>query len=218
MNWAEQVDGYCERTDFSYWSEPINAVTNAAFLIVALIMWRRSLGNPSARVLCAILFAIGVGSYLFHTHATQWAGLADVAPIGVFILTYIFLTNRDIVGWPSWLAAIGTLAFIPYAAALLPILDSIAFIEISNFYWTVPILLIVYAIFLRRRFPRTARGFVFGAALLCISIILRSLDEIWCDWLPMGTHFAWHCLNAVMLGTMIEVYRRHVLAARATQR
>ena len=27
------IDAYCERTDPSYWSEPVNAVTNAAFLI-----------------------------------------------------------------------------------------------------------------------------------------------------------------------------------------
>jgi hypothetical protein len=29
---------------------------------------------------------------------------------------------------------------------------------------------------------------------------------------PLGTHFGWHLLNAVMLGWMIEVYRRHMLA------
>jgi hypothetical protein len=28
----------------------------------------------------------------------------------------------------------------------------------------------------------------------------------------MGTHFLWHILNGLMLGWMIEVYRRHMLA------
>ena len=32
-----QVDVYCERTDFSFWSEPINALTNIAFLIAAAL-------------------------------------------------------------------------------------------------------------------------------------------------------------------------------------
>ena len=32
------IDAYCERTDASYWSEPVNAVTNAAFLIGRLFM------------------------------------------------------------------------------------------------------------------------------------------------------------------------------------
>lgn len=31
MEWFEAVDGYCERVDAAFWSEPINAVTNAAF-------------------------------------------------------------------------------------------------------------------------------------------------------------------------------------------
>jgi hypothetical protein len=44
VNWSEQIDAYCERTDFSYWSEPVNAVTNLAFLVAAVWMWRRTGG------------------------------------------------------------------------------------------------------------------------------------------------------------------------------
>ncbi len=209
MDWMEKIDGYCERTDVSYWSEPLNAVTNAAFIIAALIMWRRTAGLPAARVLCAILFAIGIGSYLFHTHATAWAALADVAPIGIFILTYLFLTNRDILGLPLILSLIGTALFIPYAAIVVPLLNRIPFIEISNFYWTVPILLFLYAFFLRHRAPAVTRGFVAGGLLLCLSITLRSLDETLCAAFPIGTHIFWHMLNGLMLGWMIEVYTRH---------
>lgn len=218
MDWLAQSDIYCERTDLTYWSEPINAVTNAAFLLAAIIMWRRSEGVWGARFLCIVLAAIGIGSYLWHTHATNWASLSDVAPIGIFILTYLFLVNRDILNWPMWLAILGTLAFIPYAALLLPILDSIPFVQISNFYWTVPILLVIYGVSLRHRYPLTSRGFIVGAGILVFSIVLRSVDEMVCGSLPIGTHFLWHGFNGLMLGYMIEVYLRHVLAARATQR
>ena len=88
----EQIDGYCERTDFTYWAEPLNAVTNAAFLVAAIIMWRR-VSDPFGRALCVILFAIGIGSYLFHTHATVWAVILDVLPILLFVLLYIFVAN-----------------------------------------------------------------------------------------------------------------------------
>ncbi len=211
MDWFAQIDGYCERTDFTYWSEPLNAVTNVAFIIAALILWRRSAGVPMARVLSGILFVIGVGSFLFHTHATIWASVADVAPIGIFILTYLFVVNRDMVPMGGWLAAFATALFIPYAAALVPMLNRIPFIAISNFYWTVPILLALYAVFLRRR-PGIAQGFLIGAALLCLSITIRSLDEILCDVIPIGTHFIWHIMNGIMLGWMIHVYTRHMLA------
>jgi hypothetical protein len=211
MDWFEQVDGYCERTDFSYWSEPINAATNLAFIIAALVLWRRSTGVPMARVLSVILFATGIGSFLFHTHATLWASVADVVPIGIFILTYLFVVNRDMVPMGGWLAALATALFIPFAAVLLPVLNQIPFVAISNFYWTVPILLALYAVLLRRK-PGIAQGFLIGAALLCLSITIRSLDEILCDVIPVGTHFVWHLLNGVMLGWMIHVYTRHMLA------
>ena len=211
MDWFEQVDGYCERTDFSYWSEPINAATNLAFIIAALVLWRRSTGVPMARVLSVILFATGFGSFLFHTHATLWASVADVVPIGIFILTYLFVVNRDMVPMGGWLAAFATALFIPFAAVLVPVLNQIPFIAISNFYWTVPILLALYAVLMRRK-PGIAQGFLIGAALLCLSITIRSLDEILCDVIPVGTHFVWHLLNGVMLGWMIHVYTRHMLA------
>lgn len=217
MNWSQQFDAYCERTDFTYWSEPFNAISNAAFLIAATLMWRRVTGLLWAQILCVILFVIGIGSFLFHTHATQWASTADVVPIGVFILTYLFIVNRHVMGWPLWAAILGTLGFFPYAAGLLVILNDIPFIRISNFYWTVPILLLIYSVVIRRSNPRTARGFVIGAALLAVSITLRSLDEDLCANWPIGTHFMWHILNACMLAWMIEVYRTHMLEAHPKQ-
>ena len=215
MNWTETFDGYCERLDPSFWAEPVNAVTNAAFLIAAVIMvyrLRRS-GLVGAYVLVLVLSAIGVGSFLFHTFATGWAALADVAPIGAFILIYLFLVHRFMVGWSLMLSLVATSLFIPYAALLTPALGALPFFEISSFYWTVPVLLFAYAFVLRGRLPSVAKGMAIGGGLLVISITLRSVDMPLCDGFPLGTHFLWHCLNAVMLGWMIEVYRRHSLAS-----
>jgi len=213
VDWSVAIDGYCERLGPAYWAEPVNAVTNAAFLIAAAVMWRRCAGLPLARLLCLILAAIGIGSFLFHTHATGWAALADTAPIGLFILTYLFATNLHICRWPLWAALAGTLAFIPYAAALTPLFDRLPFFTISAFYWPVPLLIAGYAAALARRAPATAQGLAIGAGLLVLSLTFRSLDEPLCAAFPLGTHFLWHILNALMLGWMIEVYRRHRLAA-----
>lgn len=210
MDWTQQFDGYCERVDLTYWSEPVNAVTNAAFIIAAVLMWGRTKGNGPARALCLVLFAIGVGSYLFHTHATGWALLADVAPIGIFILFYLFLVHRDVVGLGLWLALGATALFLPYAAGVTTLLRGVPFFEVSNFYWTVPILLFIYGPALWSRYPGTARGMVIGGAILTASISFRSVDEMVCDQFPLGTHFMWHILNGVMLGWMIEVYARHI--------
>ena len=213
MDWTRAIDDYCERTDASYWSEPINAVTNLAFVLVALIMWRRTSGLPAGRWLSGVLFAIGVGSYLFHTHATAWSATLDVIPIAVFTLSFLYLANRDFWGWPLWGAALGTVAFIPYAAVFTPVFAGLPFFSVSSVYWVLPVLIAAYGVLLRRKVPETGRGLLIGAGVLTISLVFRSLDEALCDRIPFGTHFLWHILNGVMLGWMIEVWRRHKTSA-----
>lgn len=216
MDWTAQIDGYCERTDFTFWSEPLNALTNLLYIFGGLWMyWRsRHYSLPIATALSVLLVLIGIGSFLFHTYATSWAALADVAPIGAFILVYIFAVHRDVLGLKAWIAAVATAGFVPFAAVMVPLLNQIPFLRISNFYWTVPILLVAYALIVRRYKAETAMGMIAGALLLSVSITLRSLDELLCDVFPVGTHIFWHTLNSIMLPFMIEVYRRHMLEAR----
>lgn len=211
MDWLAPVDAYCERTGPDYWSEPINALTNLAFILVALLMARRlhGPGMTMGRALAAILFIIGIGSWLFHTHANRLTGLMDVLPILVFILLYIFAASRDYFGARPWVALLVTLAFFPYAAATVPIFAAIPGIGSSAGYAPVPLLILIYAVLLRRRAPDTARGLAIGSGILILSLTFRTLDQPLCDITPFGTHFMWHILNAVMLGWMIEVWRRH---------
>jgi hypothetical protein len=212
LDWTRAIDGYCERTDPSYWSEPVNAVTNAAFLIAAWIMWRRVRGQdlPLATLMVVILAAIGAGSYLFHTYAQVWAATADVIPIVLFILLYVFAATRDFLGMGTSISLGVTVLFVPYAAALTGLFALLPFFAVSAPYWPVPLLITVYALLLAFRHPATARGLWIGAFLLILSLVFRSIDEAVCGTVPFGTHFMWHILNGVMLGWMIEVYRRHM--------
>ena len=216
MDWTAQIDLYCERTDFTFWSEPLNALTNFLYLAGAIYMFARVRRDrlPLAVALSVLLGLIAIGSFLFHTTATAWASAADTTPIGIFILVYLFAVNRDFLEFLWWQAGLMTAGFVPYAAVAVPLLDRIPFFAISNFYWTVPILLLAYAPFVARKNRATALGMVAGALLLAVSISVRSVDLMVCDWFPAGTHFIWHTLNAVMLPWMIELYRRHMLAKR----
>lgn len=209
MELTRYIDGYCERMDPGYWAEPVNAVSNAAFLIAAFVMWRRSVGVPLARALVGILFAIGVGSFLFHTHAQVWAAIADVVPILLFILVYIFAINRDVWGFGTWGALGLTALFFPYAAVTVPVFQVLPIGGTAG-YAPVPLLILIYAVLLRRREPELARGFVIGAGILIVSMTMRTIDEPLCALIPMGTHYWWHILNAIMLGWMIEVYLRYL--------
>lgn len=209
MAWRDAVDGYCERLTPGYWAEPVNAVTNMAFVVAAALMWRRTAGLPLARAMVLVLGAIGAGSYLFHTHANRATGVMDVIAIIAFILLYVFAASRDFLGLAPWRAGLATAAFLPYAAATVPLWSMIPGLGSSAGYAPVPVLILVYAWLLRRRAPATAQGLAAGAGLLVLSLVFRTLDEPLCAVWPMGTHFLWHLLNAVMLGWMINVYVRH---------
>ncbi|MCA3436806.1 MAG: ceramidase domain-containing protein [Rhodobacter sp.] len=210
MAWRDDaVDGYCERLTPGYWAEPVNAVTNMAFVVAAALMWRRTAGLPLARAMVLVLGAIGVGSYLFHTHANRATGVMDVIAIIAFILLYVFAASRDFLGLAPWRAGLATAAFLPYAAATVPLWSMIPGLGSSAGYAPVPVLILFYAWLMRRRAPATAQGLAAGAGLLVLSLVFRTLDEPLCAVWPMGTHFLWHLLNAVMLGWMINVYVRH---------
>jgi dipeptide/tripeptide permease len=205
----DRIDAYCERLGPEFWAEPVNALTNLAFLLAALVMgwrWRR---DPLARALALMLAAIGVGSFLFHTLATRWAAAADTGPILLFILLYVCSAHRRIWG-QGGLASAGFAALtIPWLAVLTPLFERLPGFSVSSFYWPVPALILLHALLLRRRAPATARRFAIGAGLLSASLLFRSLDGALCGVVPVGTHFLWHLLNALMLGWMIEALGRH---------
>ncbi|SDW67001.1 Ceramidase [Ruegeria halocynthiae] len=217
MDWTQYIDGYCERLLPAYWAEPINAATNAAFLIAAFIMWRRVRGRgmPLAMGLVVILAMIGLGSYLFHTHAQVWAAIADTAPILLFILVYIYAVNRDVWEMRPGYALGLTALFIPFAALTIPVFQMVPGLGGSSAYAPVPLLILIYAFMLRQKTPDTARELAIGAGILIASITFRALDDPICGHLPIGTHFMWHILNAIMLGWMIEVYRRAIRTVAA---
>ena len=105
MNIFAPVDIYCERTDPSYWSEPVNALTNLSFILAAIWTYRearRQSGQQRHDVLILIAIAmaclVGIGSYLFHTHAQVWSSLIDVIPIWTFVAYYLFLAIYRIIG------------------------------------------------------------------------------------------------------------------------
>ena len=212
MDLSKPIDIYCERLDIGIWAEPINAVTNIAFILAAIIMWLRCKNLVEGKILSFLLFSIGCGSFLFHTYAQTWAALLDVTAILIFILTYIFVANRRFLVWSKMVSLIGVILFFPYQLLLVSILSNIQFFGLSVQYIPVAILIFIYSGLLRKSEPNLSRGLFIGAAILCLSIISRTVDEPLCSILSVGTHFVWHILNAIMLSWMIEILRRHMLA------
>src|SRR6266436_1432266 len=122
MDWSTPIDLYCERTDASFWAEPANALSNAAFLIAAAAafwLWRRAGSRDwPALALIVVVVAVGIGSFAFHTLATRGAMLADVIPIAVFIYGYLLLALRRFLGLAAGVAVAIVVAYAAGAQAL----------------------------------------------------------------------------------------------------
>ncbi len=243
MDWHRQIDIYCERLDASFWAEPINAVTNAAFLIaagLALWLWRREAPRDWPRLFFIIvLTAIGIGSFLFHTVATVWAALTDVVPIAIFIYGFFFLALRRFFGAGNLVAGIGTVLFLAGSVGVNALLPD-GFLNGSGSY--LPALAAIFGLaamlfvladhqarFLTAGKTRaretlsdaeralkegqvTARRAAGWALLIAgivfvVSVTFRSIDMAVCAALPIGVHYMWHVLNAVVLFYVLESAR-----------
>jgi hypothetical protein len=196
------VDIYCERTDPGFWSEPLNAASNAAFLVAAALIVRHSRRRgavpPDARLLAALVALVGAGSFAFHTFATVWAGWLD----GIFILAfiYVFLARflARVPGWDWKGIAAGLAGYWLFSRAVtMPFREG----ALNGSFTYLPALLMLVGLAAwagHRQHPAAAR-LALGAGVFAVSLVFRTLDLELCDVWPAGTHAVWHCLNAVVL-------------------
>ncbi len=203
MDWSAPIDLYCERTDASFWAEPANALTNAAFLIAAAAafwLWRRQSGSDRSRdwpalALIVVVVAVGIGSFAFHTLATRGAVLADVIPIAVFIYGYLLLALRRFLGLAAGVAVAIVAAYAVGAQALSWLAPPYA---LNGSVGYLP------ALVARAAHGPARRGLELAAMIFTVSLALRTIDLAACDTLPLGTHFSWHLLNAAVLYVLLR--------------
>lgn len=213
--WLEPLDNYCERTGPEFWSEPVNAATNAAFLIAAFLAWREAkrLGKDDSLVvfLCALVGVIGVGSFVFHSFAQRWSLMADVIPIQIFILAALAATLNRVFGlrWPIAGAATAVFAVaVGFAGGWLRRLTGGALNGSEGYLPPLAALIVTSAILVARGNP-AGRTLGAAAAVFAVSLTFRSVDRAICDGFALGTHFLWHSLNAVTLWLVLITIVRH---------
>jgi hypothetical protein len=200
--WAK-VDLYCERTDWSFWSEPLNAVTNLAFLIAAILIVRRVRRERGAlpwdaSLLAALAVLVGVGSFLFHTFATVWGRWLDLAFIAIFIYVVIarFLARAAGLGWRG--ALVGLVLYFALERGA-----RVAFppetLSGSVVYLPALLTLTAFAAYAWQRRDPAAPRLVTAVAVFLVALVLRTVDHAVCQAWPAGTHFLWHLMVAWVL-------------------
>ncbi|WP_045684155.1 ceramidase domain-containing protein [Martelella endophytica] len=217
------IDIYCERTAAGFWNEPINALTNLAFIFAAMVAWRlawqRARKSPLELTVIALVAIIGVGSFLFHTLATPLSAAFDVVPIWLFFFAYLLLVFTRISGGRAF-------DVIGYMVATLLGFVAIVFVvgqlgaggTLNGSLQYAPALLamaVATAIALWRHHP-VWRYFASATAIFIMSLTFRSLDQAACvATAGIGTHFLWHMLNATVLGILLVGAVRELPPAEA---
>jgi Ceramidase len=237
---SEHVFLYCERgSDTALLAEPANAASNLGFIFAALagfwLLWRRPSERDAADsyLLAALILLIGLGSLAFHLFANRGSELADVVPIGLFMLVYVGIAlNRFLAVSPGWtmLIAAGFAALVYVTLQLKcgsgmlgsPVADSTGPSKCLNGsigYLPALLGLIVIGALMRERGHPAAHYLLWAALVFAISVTLRSLDVQLCNSFTIagrkvGTHAAWHLLNA---GVLFLLLRSSLEAGRGTK-
>jgi hypothetical protein len=202
------IDSYCERTAPGLWNEPANAVSNVAFLIAAAVLIRLLAAGPrrapvSVWLLPVLLGVVGGCSLSFHTFATTATAALDTLSILAFILTAVVLLVHWMwrVRWRwAWPAAPAYLVAALGVNAALLLAGERATV---GGYLPALLGLVGFGVAVRYTAPPDAAGagrrLLLAGAVFAVSLTLRTADGAVCGGFPVGTHFLWHLLNAVVL-------------------
>ncbi|MDJ0950834.1 MAG: ceramidase domain-containing protein [Alphaproteobacteria bacterium] len=214
------VDNYCERIGPALDAEPVNAITNAAFLIASAAAWRLSSRHAPPRergliqTLIVTIAVVGAGSFLFHTVGNRWTEWADVVPIVAFALLYAWLILTLFLAWPP-LPKLVTVLLLLLSTVYLEAYAPAPFLWGGALYIPAILTLIAFSITLWRIRPAAGQAMsVAGVVFLC-SLTARMADMPLCELWSLGTHFLWHLLNAVLLYLLMRVVILH--APRAVE-
>lgn len=206
------LNSYCERAGSAeFWAEPFNAITNVAFILAAYYSAKAlaALGKPRRNTvdiwaLVFLLAGIGIGSFLWHTAASPTTVLMDVIPILLFMNLYIIALLWRIfqLKWCHillvWCCYFGASLL---GEKLLPpdMLNG------SVLYLPTYITLVLFTLAAWRFQPHAFPALFTATVIFTLSLVFRTVDIASCASLPIGTHFLWHCLNAVLLYRLMQL-------------
>ena len=193
------MDAYCERVGMGLFAEPLNAFSNVSFLLAAWAAWvlARHTGALSAgvRVLIALGASVGVGSILWHTVPTMLTLILDSVPILIFIIWFIWLYARNVIGMRPLFAVAAAVALLVATLLALPFSGVLH----GAFVYTPGLVVTLVLGVFHARERRAARFALLAAAgVYLAALFFRTIDNEVCPVVPIGTHFLWHILIGIV--------------------
>jgi hypothetical protein len=206
------IDIYCERTDAHLWSEPANAITNLAFFIAAWLLYKRyraqDLQDRECLVLIGLIAVVGTGSALFHTFANKLTHWGDIIPIGLFVIYYLWVSLRRLLGFNKPFTMLALAALIAVSVIISKIPDPYRFND-SIIYFPCLLAIFLMGWALSKRRQPVSRVFFKTCLWFSASLTFRSVDIALCNSFSLGTHFLWHTCNGVVVYLLVRAILDH---------
>ncbi len=185
---------YCEQL-LHISIEPINAVTNVAFILFSLLAFYKLRKEPGASkfILPFLLALIGVGSAWWHMGHTVSGDVADTlsiiffaSTVGALLLYKLFESKTKVI-----------LSFVPLLILTL-IVEQQPYLNGSLPYVVLLVGFVAFGFLFVRRFPDSKTLVITSVATFGLAILFRSLDMELCSQITIGTHFLWHIFVALL--------------------
>jgi len=208
------IDNYCERTGPDLWSEPLNALTNLAFIAAGawgLALARRYGAGRFVEVLAWMAILVGLGSGLFHTWAIELTKWGDIIPIALFVFAYTLFALRRYLRLAWGPALVAFVLFYAAAGLLTYMVPQWLVVATNGSTGYLPALLALVALggWIAASGHPAGRYMVAGGGIFVVAVACRIVDMRVCEALPIGTHFLWHTLNGLLLGVLLTAAARH---------
>ncbi|NCO03320.1 MAG: hypothetical protein GW903_03920 [Alphaproteobacteria bacterium] len=182
-------------------AEPLNALSNIAFIIAAIaaliLAKKKNALNAYVIKLIVLIAAIGIGSSLFHTYANVWSKFADVLPILLFKISFLISYSHLVIGLKR--SKIFALFILFLGLSVLSGMMPYSWLNGSLGYSPALIFLIGFGAYHLRAQKHEPWILLLAALLFVISLSFRSIDMLICEALPIGVHYMWHILNGIVL-------------------
>jgi riboflavin transporter FmnP len=207
---SELLQIYRERNgNQEFWGEPINALSNASFLLAAALALhlalQRQATTPMTLSLIALAATIGLGSFLFHTAVSPLTMWLDIIPIVLFQIVFLWLACREMLGWPLVASLSFVMAIVGTSFALLPIHR---YMNGSLFYMPSLIAILVVGGLWSLHAVYEPGLLLVAGVCFTLAIMARSLD--WVVTFSVGSHFVWHLMNGVVIYLALRSWIVHV--------
>lgn len=192
---------FCERQGGTgLLSEPVNVFTNVVFFIVAWLLFQKLKNKKVPKTLhlfVPLSIAIGTGSVLFHIFHNPFTNLIDGLPILITMLLFVFLFMRSVFKSKRMILVILLIFFILQLTLYISGYRNVENVSVRHLIniFAFPLLIIIAF----KKFSPQIHLLVFAFISYAVAIALRFLEPAICQAFPIGTHFTWHILNALVI-------------------